>query len=624
MVVLGCWFLVFHCAVLRGTKAAISGDFCCEEGRDESEQPDDAQLAIVVAQELHRPAQRPLQQGVSARARIYNYLECFSQAWHLHGGPACYRYFDLNFLLTAVTATIRWLDRWRSGPSIPSRNAICIALLETHKEASVRTVALAVSVTFVCLIAVNAAAQCKTGDPAFSTTFHNDANWDLNDYARIHVDAEDPNCAQNAMYALTDKVRNELNYSSTTFQQWLDGYIVTFIFAAAQRLGANGWANKDLDDQLALVEDRFQHFTGPPPSGACGGDELNTCMDDLLGSASGYAWIAAYKARRTNRNTAAQIAEKRQLGEQYLSDALTRVMSSTDRGHGVCIRRLPLTGSQYLLCTGDVWDLTQGIAETLSVNGQTQMIHYGFGLMTSVASAKIGLEEAGSGFYFNSDHVAIARGLMEEAQRHINTSNEFNADCIQRDGSGGLIGGMDCGRGYRPNMYQLKPLYDGYFGGITNAGTYQSNSFDSSLFHLGPWDNDFFSYARYVAYGIEGYQWVQSRPEMMPYDNYDPIGYFEGVSPSGLAQGWTCDQDKPDGRVWVDFYVDGWTLAAQGFANSASESAINNLCGGGNAHRFWVQLPSWTQGKQVRAYGLDYTWYGFTELPCLQSPQCGW
>lgn len=90
-----------------------------------------------------------------------------------------------------------------------------------------------------------------------------------------------------------------------------------------------------------------------------------------------------------------------------------------------------------------------------------------------------------------------------------------------------------------------------------------------------------------------------------------------------MASGWSCDQDVSGKSVHVDIYA-GSTLAVHAIANGGSETAVNNACGGGTAHRFSVQLPSWTQGQTIIAYGLDYTWFGFTQLTCLQSPACSW
>lgn len=488
----------------------------------------------------------------------------------------------------------------------------------------------------VLLVPADVTAQCKTYDPAFSIAFRDDPNADLQDYGRIHSDADgtNPACHLNAMYALEDKVQAHLAARPTTFQKWLDGYLVATIFAAAQRLGANGYATQELDVQLAALETRFKHFVPGPgephPSGGCGGDALNTCMDDYLGTASAYAWMAAYQKKRPNRVSQYTVTTNIANAKSYLDKALGRVTGTGDDQHGVCIRYKPVNvGSMVPLCNADVPALINGTAETFSVNGSNQMIHYGFGLLTSVASTTIGIEVAGSSVDWNTnDKKAIIKGLFEEAQRHINASNEFNSDCF---GTNPVLTTMSpCGLPYRANMYRLAPFYKKYiYPTLPTAGTYTSNNLDSNLFDLDYNEAGFFSYGRYETYAKHGNTWVGTtttpRPEMMAGDSHDPVGFFEGISSAGVAQGWTCDRDVPTKRVWIDFYADGVpTKVATGYANSASEAAINNLCYGGTAHRFWVQLPASTKGKKIRVYGLDYTWYGNTELGCLQSPQCSW
>lgn len=538
------------------------------------------------------------------------------------------KHIVLSTLLSLVTTS--------RGPNPP--------LSPIHERGHIKSVVytLVAALVGTTMFAANANA-CVTYASSFSTTWRNDANADLNDYSRIFIDADDPNCSLAAMYFLAEKVRNELNGSipsqptKKTFQRWLDGYKVAVIFAAAHRLGANGWAGRELDDQLALLETRFAHFVPTPtdlhPTGDCGGDAVNTCMDDLAGTASGYAWIAAYQRRRPHRVPDLGYA-KRVLAEQYLRDALTPVQHATDRAHGICLRRTPTQGYGFPLCnTTDATLLGNGMAETLSVNNGQQYLAYGFGLMTSIGIAKMGLEEAGSTFTFSANEKAIAKALFEEAQRHINGS-AFTNDCYSRNASGQLVKDKSCGVVYQPNMYRLKPLYDKYFNGVPAAGSYTSNFFDVSLFNLGNATpaTEFFSFNRYVTYGILANTWVglraqtnNAQPELMPYDANNPIGWLDGISSSGLAQGWACDKDKPTGSVKIDFYVDSWTFAVDGYANSGSEPALNNICGGGTAHRFFIQLPPWTKGKDVRAYALDYTWVGSTHLGCGQStPLCKW
>jgi hypothetical protein len=163
----------------------------------------------------------------------------------------------------------------------------------------------------------------------------------------------------------------------------------------------------------------------------------------------------------------------------------------------------------------------------------------------------------------------------------------------------------------------------------SGSGVYTSSNFDQSLFLT----STHFGYGRLTTYRDMGGNWfpsgmVAGAVPNMPYDDHDPVdGWLDSISPSGLASGWTCDQDAPNNAIKVDLYAgDNWTFAATGYANLSSEAAVNSLCWGGFAHRFQIQLPSWSQGQNIRAYGLDYTWYGFTELHCGQDPSrpCFW
>jgi hypothetical protein len=492
-----------------------------------------------------------------------------------------------------------------------------------------------------CIIILLSAAPslnaCLVHDAGlFTSAYKANPNDRLMDYGRIHMDAENPDCARAAMYALTAAVTNELwvdGFGRTTrradaYRQWLDGYNVALIFAAAMRLGAQGWANKDLDDVLigpVSVASVFQH-TGQPNL-PCAYGSFNTCMDDYAGTASGYAWMAAYKERRTPQS-----------GGGFRTAAIDNVALAMS---SVCIW-IPHEDASGPLCNSDVAALRRGDpgVETLSVNQGQQQIPYGFGLMTSIAGAYMAINIAGGGYTLDDDQKAIATGLFAEAQKKIDEMPHipgmtqqatFRDDCIDEPVSGKYPPTAHCGGGfrYKPNMYALRAFYDN--AAIRVPGTplvdWESNSFDPDTFQPDINFDGFFGWGRFVTYGYHGYGWWVDRPDFMPYDGTNPKGWFEAISPTGLAQGWACDRDtisiadKNEVRgLWIDFYADGdpFTVVAQGFADSESEDVINTReCGGANgtAHRFWIQLPPSTKGKTIRAYGLDYTWYGFTELP---------
>ncbi|HEX2122262.1 MAG TPA: hypothetical protein VHL59_11525 [Thermoanaerobaculia bacterium] len=488
------------------------------------------------------------------------------------------------------------------------------------------------------------AEACLSLEPAFNLDYEAEPNARLNDYARIHVDSENPACAQAAMFQLTEKVRRQL--AAGGFDEWLDGYSVALIFAAAMRMGALGWASRALDDVLigpVSVATRFTHMPQSDPVCGKGTPAFNTCMDDYTGTAAGYAWMAAYKERRTRGS-----------GGGFRGNAIDFVNQAMD---SVCIwspHTEPIE-SGVPLCNRDVTHLRAGQAETLSPNQGQQQIAYGFGLMTSIASAHIGINLAGSGYNLSDDQKAIATGLFAEAQKHITAAPHapgtiqvafFDHDCLSNQTENGRYrtdDDCDGSADYRPNMYALRAFYDHPNVRIPVPGRvgldplqpdtldYDSNSFDPNEFP-GTDSDGFFGWGRFVTYGFHGYGWWLGQPDFMPYDDHDPDGWFEGISSTGLAQGWACDKDTTMLRqshengdvrgIWIDFYVDGdpFTAVAQGFADSASEDEINTReCGrngltNGTAHRFWIQLPPGTKNKIIRAFALDYTWYGHTEL----------
>lgn len=118
----------------------------------------------------------------------------------------------------------------------------------------------------------------------------------------------------------------------------------------------------------------------------------------------------------------------------------------------------------------------------------------------------------------------------------------------------------------------------------------------------------------------------EASPSCIWYPNYyEPKGYLDGISSSGYATGWACDPDAPEVSIRVEITADGSPVGTY-LADLSHESAVTSECGGGTAHRFGIQLPWWTQGLPVHAYGLD-TMSGSALLPgwlCAQHPACVW
>ena len=495
-----------------------------------------------------------------------------------------------------------------------------------------RKALVAVAAVASCVVFVpQSAFACHVDEAAFKSIFRGDLNQDLNDYGRILADGDsnDRNCAEAADYALTNKVTNT---PSSTWGEWLQAGNAALVFAAANRIGANGFATQQLDTAVRSILPTLAvgHNTSLP----CAKESFNQCVDDYSVAAPGFAWAAAYRYRR--------------------GDSPTDVTSLVNQAKGaiqaafneVCIR----AGDATTFCNGTTAQLNAGTAYTLSLEHGQQMPSYGFGLMTSVVSAARAMEAAQGDpnyvYQFPDDQKIIAQGLAREMLAHVDaTANTFKSDCINSmyqdiNGVWHTSGAVNCAGPdqYDPKLYELKEAYTRYFGGMPNTSAYQAdtNSFSTSVYHLQPNDGDAvlcnnvepcvrYSWGRYEYYYGQSYDWINTPREYLPFDANNPIGYIDGIDPvSGLAFGWTCDWDAPQHSNRVDLYANG-QFAAYAYATLASEQAVSDACHGGTAHRWQTYLPSWTRGLPIAAYGLDYTWYGFTQLTCDNLPSCsGW
>jgi RHS repeat-associated protein len=89
-----------------------------------------------------------------------------------------------------------------------------------------------------------------------------------------------------------------------------------------------------------------------------------------------------------------------------------------------------------------------------------------------------------------------------------------------------------------------------------------------------------------------------------------PVGWFDQISPQGVATGWTCDEDNFGAALEVRFYVDGpigtGTQAGTAIANVPRQLGSN--CGGTSNHGFSFTIPdSLRTGNQrtLYAYGIN-------------------
>jgi len=361
-----------------------------------------------------------------------------------------------------------------------------------------KTALLSLCVVSMFLIPARGAYACRVNDSAFSNTWRNDLNLDLNDYARILVDADsnDPTCESAAASALASKVSSTPGY---VWSQWLQGALVGLAYAAACRIDQNGYDTPSLDAALNAVHDTYWTIGR---DFSCAKESTNQCVDDFLVGAPGYAWESAWYWRKGNPYT--DLSWQQQQAINALGDGFNEV----------CIQKFTSNpGDPY--CNGTASDLENPInARTNSFNHGQRMPSYGYGLMTSVTNTVLGLNAGRYPFpSMTGEQTEIARGLAREMQLYVDPNGEFSSDCETslRPDANGNFGFSYCGGpdNYSAHMYELKEAYNSMFGGMPAGGSQGDlSSFDASKFGLQPTDNGFFSWGRYIYYDTMSYDWV--------------------------------------------------------------------------------------------------------------------
>jgi hypothetical protein len=107
---------------------------------------------------------------------------------------------------------------------------------------------------------------------------------------------------------------------------------------------------------------------------------------------------------------------------------------------------------------------------------------------------------------------------------------------------------------------------------------------------------------------------------------YEPKGYMEAISSSGIAAGWVCDPDAPQVSSKVRLALGNGTQIGTYTTNLGNEQAVADECGGGYLHRFSVQLPSWARYWDIHAYAQDLVGGWEVEIPwlCPDAWYCAW
>jgi hypothetical protein len=98
--------------------------------------------------------------------------------------------------------------------------------------------------------------------------------------------------------------------------------------------------------------------------------------------------------------------------------------------------------------------------------------------------------------------------------------------------------------------------------------------------------------------------------------SYQPKGYMETISSTGVTSGWVCDPDAPHISTKVRLALSDGTPIGTFPTNLNSEQAVANECGGGTVHRFSTQLPTWARYQEIHAYSQDLV-SGEAEIPWL-------
>ena len=99
---------------------------------------------------------------------------------------------------------------------------------------------------------------------------------------------------------------------------------------------------------------------------------------------------------------------------------------------------------------------------------------------------------------------------------------------------------------------------------------------------------------------------LNNGPVTLNLDNC-PKGYFDSITCTELY-GWACDPNDPNKNIELHVYNTGYPGAANAEfigsykTQSESEKAINDICGGGNTHRFRIPIPQNLLDRQRTIY----------------------
>lgn len=492
-----------------------------------------------------------------------------------------------------------------------------------------------------------AAGQCAT-DPfqangSLDSGDQAPTNTVLNVYAAIFNDsnpAASSNCNAAAATHLRTKLTNTYAFGNHTdmlgrsvapFHGWLEGAYVTYIFPAAIRLNEDGLLNSDstLQDLLQQVAASMNSVATRDANGTavalnsidpnCGMDSAhgafsNTCMDDYSVAAPGFAWAAAYE-RMVNGSLLSQLIDAAHF---MIDKSFDTTQSICIVPSGVAANRMPqdmASTNGRGPCTGTASssttpNLQAGSARTLSLNHIHETPAYGYGLMTSISSAVLGLNLAGSSHNFSADEKQIAVSLAVEADnvtdpitpppsdyqfRNRPTVNDREA-CLQvvpTDSMGNPATfptapyfeitaplnptGNCADSGYYPRMYPVGNFYHDWIS--TTLTTRLPLGFDPGLFTPSDTSN-FFGLGRQVYYGSLG--WDQKTALMAALAPLAPTPAYptDGTLhvPASFTLRWNSGVDAARRYPW---WPATYTIYYKAWLYGAAEPASYALFGSG-------------------------------------------
>jgi hypothetical protein len=479
----------------------------------------------------------------------------------------------------------------------------------------------------VGLAHATSAAACKVNDrwplgtPAVQY-YPSSVNSNFGDWGSIFRDADNDACAAQAVYFFNAKMYVQSLAQGWT--SWLNGGDVYLMTSAALRLGARGLLSSNVHSQILTALSQYYNSTVGSGCSISGG---NGCMDEYSVAAAGYAWAGAYLW--LTQSTAGFYG----YGE-FIGKAQDYIGRSLSPYYSVCIHHIhprPGAGSDACsMCTADynpghLYYLNHTDLRTRIANGDTEVLSYehnfenpsyGAGLLTSVATAALGMRRAGAAYSPSDFERVVAHGLLRNGQVHAKpgaTSCDLSWTHDYCTGNTCAMTGLSCitlsscappqnqpcydkfgDWEYDPGMFPIRGLLtreyslSGPGDLILPSPSYQFDQFNG-LCMATPFQtyfpntyNDFFNDGRWAAYYTLPVVWSASSYYGDPQPRLagvDPVQHVDNPTPfpsqpvhsgANSFNGWAFDGLGSISSASFAFKVDGQAVTLQGFSYGSS------------------------------------------------------